>query len=89
MLIRSQSAVGVIKLYITFWFIHPINGSKQIIETQKAYNAGTQCDVANTGCVIQGLDSVQFLHDIFFCFESDSIVVSLSSRTGFLGADVV
>ena len=31
----------------------------------------------------------QFLHDIIFCFQSDSIVLSFSSRTVFLGADVV
>ena len=48
-----------------------------------------QWDGANPGFVIQELDSVQFLYDIIFCFESDSIVVSFSSRTGFLGADVI
>ena len=46
-------------------------------------------DISITGFVIQELDSVQFLHDIIFCFESDSIVVFFSSRTGFLRADVV
>ena len=41
--------------------------------------------VANTGFVIQELDSVQFLYDTIFCFESDYLVVSFSSCTGFLG----
>ena len=42
-------------------------------------------DVANIGFVIQelDLDSVQYLHDIIFCFETDSIDVSFSSRTVF------
>ena len=47
-------------------------------------NTTLQFDVANTGFVIQELDSVQLLHDIIFYFESDSIVVSFSSITGFL-----
>ena len=49
-------------------------------------------DVANTGFVIQELDSAQFVHDIIFCLESDSIVVSFSLRTGYLDnqcADIV
>ena len=46
-------------------------------------------DVSIPGFVIEELDSVQFLHVIIFCFESDSIVVSHSSSTGFLSEDVV
>ena len=46
-----------------------------------------QWDVSITGFLIEELDSVQFYHDIIFCLESDSIVVSFSSSTGFLRVD--
>ena len=47
-----------------------------------------QWDVSITGFVIEKLDSVLFYHDIIFCLESDSIVVSFSSSTGFLRVDI-
>ena len=39
--------------------------------------------------VLDELASVQFLHDFIFCFESDFIVVSYSSSTGFLREDAI
>ena len=45
-------------------------------------------DVSISGFVLKELDSVQFYHDIIFCLESDSIVVSFSSSTGFLRVDI-
>ena len=41
-------------------------------------------DVSISRYVLDELDSDQFYHDIIFCFESDSIVVSFLSGTGFL-----
>ena len=52
--------------------------------TRMVSNTGTLQISSNTGFVIQELDSVQFLDDIIFCLESESIVVSFSSSTGFL-----
>ena len=45
--------------------------------------------ISITGFVIEELDSVKFIYDVIFCFESDSIVVSYSSSTGFLRIDVI
>ena len=47
-----------------------------------------QWDVSVSGFVLEELNSVQFHRDIFFYLESDSIVVSFSSSTGFLRVDI-
>ena len=45
-------------------------------------------DVSISEFVLEELDSVKFVHDIIFHLESDSIVVSFSSSTGFLRVDI-
>ena len=47
------------------------------------------CGVSIFLFVLDEPDSVRFHHDIIFCLESDSIVVSFSSGTGFFGEGVL
>ena len=49
----------------------------------------TQCGVSIFRFVLEEPDSVRFHHGIIFCLESDSIVVSFLSGTGFLRVDVL
>ena len=45
-------------------------------------------DVTISDFGLKELDFVQFHHDIIFCLESDSIVLSFLSSTGFLRVDI-
>ena len=52
-----------------------------------SHNEG-EWDISISGFVLEEQDSVQIHHEIIFCLESDSIVVSFSSSTGFLRLNI-